>query len=350
MPLDLLGNHTVRARLAAAAAGDRLHHCYLFEGPEGVGKAKVALQLALDLNCEVAHNPGPSLFGLAPPPPRTDDLGAACGTCPSCHLILAGTHPDVIRVGPPPEKSSIGADQARELIGALSLQRHSARRRVVIVDPADALTEEAANALLKTLEEPPPQTLFVLVTARAGSLLQTVRSRSQRVRFGAVPREELEAWLRQRGLDPAYAGASMGSPGVALRLAEGEGAARREVAEALLGVITQPLPRLFAFAEASAKKADGGAERTETILQVLEELLRDVALVGAGRPERVLHVEHLPQLRRWASLLWPQGLGRMERAVAAARDRLRLNVNGRIVVESLVSTLNLELALLRPAA
>lgn len=323
----ILGNDGVRARLWHAADTGRLHHCYLFEGPDGVGKATTALRLALYVNCLADARP--------------------CGACGSCRTILAGTHPDVIRVGLDPTKSTriVSAEQAREVIGALQLQRHSARRRVVVIDPADALTEEAGNALLKTLEEPPTGTQFVLVTARPAALLQTVRSRSQRVRFGPVPTPDLEAWLRDRGQDPALAVASQGSPGRALRMAEGEQAQRREIVDALLGAVSQPLHKLFAFTEAAGKKGDGPTgERAEAVVDALEEVLRDVVHVAVGREGGLLHPAHLPTLRRWAAALYPGGIARMERSVASARDRLALNVNGRVVLEALLAALNLELS------
>lgn len=343
----LLGNHQVRARLARAMAEDRLHHCYLFEGPEGVGKAQVAMRFALALNCEAYDDAGPGLFGRpAPPPPRPVGDLSFCGTCRACRMILSGNHPDVLWVGVDPEKATpiISSAQAREILAMLLLQRHSAKRRVVVLDPADALNEEAGNALLKTLEEPPSGTQFVLVSARPASLLQTVRSRSQRVRFGPVRADELRPWLVGRGIDPGLTEASLGSPGLALRLAEGEAAVRAEVADALLAVVGEALPRVFAFTESTAKKAESGSERAELVLQVLEELLRDATLCASDRRGRVLHTSHLPQLERWAAAMWPNGLGRLERAVAVARDRLRLNVNGRVVLEALLSAMNLELS------
>lgn len=326
---ELIGNEAARSRLWRAADEGRTHHCYLFEGPEGVGKATTALRLALSVNC----------LGAAPP----------CGVCGSCRLMLAGTHPDLIMVGPDPERTTrvITADQARSVISGLQLQRHSARRRFVIIDPADALTEEAGNALLKTFEEPPAGTQFVLVTARSASLLQTVRSRSQRVRFGPVPRPALEAWLRGKGLDPALAVLAQGSPGYALRLAEGEAEERREVVNLLMNAIGQPLPTLFAFTEATGKRSDGSVERSTLAVDALEELLRDVVLVAAGRPEAVLHPDHIGALRVWVAALYPGGVGRLERALASARDRLRLNVNGRVVLEALFTAVNLELSQVR---
>ncbi|MFZ5481067.1 MAG: ATP-binding protein [Myxococcota bacterium] len=330
----ILGNELVRARLWKAADEDRLHHCYLFEGPAGVGKATTARRLALYVNCEA---PPPM---LGPPPPRP------CGECRSCRLILAGTHPDVITVVPDPEKSGrvITAEQAREVIAALQLQRHSARRRFVILDPADALNEESANALLKTLEEPAAGTQFVLVTARAAALLQTVRSRSQRVRFGPVSREETVAWLVGRGLDPRLAVDAQGSPGLALRLAEGEAAERAAVADAVVAVAGQPLHKLFALTEPAGKREDGGNEKAERVVDAVEALVRDAALLHLGRADGVLHEAHAPALRRWGAAMWPGGVARMQRAVADARDRLRLHVNGRTVLDALMAALNQELS------
>ncbi len=326
---EIIGNEAARGRLWRAADEGRMHHCYLFEGPEGVGKATTALRLALYVNCLGDQRP--------------------CGTCASCRLFRAGTHPDLIVVNPDPEKATriITAEQARGVISALQLQRHSAKRRVVIVDPADALGEEAGNALLKTLEEPPGGTQFILVSARSASLLQTVRSRSQRVRFGPVPRDELEPWLAARGLDPSLATLSQGSPGFALRLAAGEAEARREVVAQIVGVVGQPLAQLFSLTEATGKRSDGAVERSTLAVDAVEELLRDVVVVASGRPDAALHPAHLGRLRVWADALHPGGVARMERAIAVARDRLRLNVNGRVVLEALLTTLNLELSQVR---
>ncbi len=320
----LLGNRIVQSRLVAACEGGRSHHCYLFEGPAGVGKFTFALWLARYLNCESR--------GARP-----------CGACPVCSQMLAGSHPDLIVVGPDPDRATrvISIDQAHALTRALALQRFSAERRFVVIDPADAFNEESANALLKTLEEPPAGTQFILVTDRAASLLPTIRSRSQRVRFGPVPRADLEAWLLSRGMDPGLAVDADGSPGRAVRLAEGEAEARRQLRESILELVGQPLHRLFAFTEAEGKKEEGSS-RAAVAIDVLEELLRDATMVGSGREAAVLHPELLPQYQHWASLLWPGGIARMSVHLGEARQRLALNVNGRTVLDALLAQLNLE--------
>jgi DNA polymerase-3 subunit delta' len=318
----LLGNELIRERLRQAADHGRLHHCCLFEGPEGVGKHAAALQLALYVNCEADARP--------------------CGQCRTCRQMLVGSHPDLILVGPDPERVTkiISVDQAQALLRALQLRAHSARLRFVILDPADILNEESANTLLKTLEEPPADTRFILVSSRPAALLPTIRSRSQRVRFGPVREAELAAWLAARGLDPALGRAAAGSPGLALRLAEGEGAARAEAEEAVFGAVGQPVAALFAFTEAHGKKEEGQLSRADVAVDALEAILRDVVVAGAGGR---LDPGRAERLGPWVRALYPGGVARLADAIALARDRLRLNVNGRVVLEALFGAVNSEL-------
>ncbi len=327
----LLGNELVRSRLWRAAAEDRLHHCYLFEGPRGVGKARMALTLAMAANCALPLDRAP------------------CGTCSSCRAILTGVHPDILIVEPEPGRATriLSVDQARAVLSALTLQRHSARRRFVILDPADALNEEAANALLKTLEEPPDGTHFFLISSRGAGLLPTVRSRSLRVRFSALPTASVANFLVARGHDPSHADRAEGSLGRALELVE-DATARAELLAALLGAIGQPLHRLFSFTEERGKK-EAGDSLAEAVVNLVEELLRDVVVVaqdpeGSSLTVRPLYPEQRPLLLAWAAALWPGGVARMGAHLQAARERLRSNVNGRVVLEALLSHLNLELA------
>lgn len=322
--LPILGNIAVQERLIAAADGDRLHHAYLFEGPDGVGKATFALWFARYVNCT----------GTARP----------CGRCGSCRQMLAGSHPDLMVVGTDPERTTrvVSVDQAQAIISLVQLQRHSARRRFVIIDPADAMNDESANTLLKTLEEPPGGTQFILITARVASLLSTIRSRSQRVRFGPLNDADMAIFAAQKQVDAESVRAAEGSPGRALLLAGGEGEVRNKIRAGLLAAAGQPLNRLMAFAEAEGKKEEGES-RAEIVVGVLEEMLRDATLIAAGRPDRVVHREVAAELAAWAERLDGGGLERLGPKIADARLRLRLNVNGRMVLESLIAQLNLEL-------
>ncbi len=180
-PIDFLPWHAAaNARLGAAVAAGRLPHGLLLQGPAGVGKERFASALAAAMLCSG----------------RGDGALVACGRCAECHLSRAGTHPDVYWLRPLEEKKSIGIDQVREVCEQLAMTSLRRGYRIAIVVPADKLWAPAQNALLKTLEEPSPRTLIVLVTARPSVLLATLRSRSQRIE---VARPAVAASLKWLG-------------------------------------------------------------------------------------------------------------------------------------------------------
>jgi DNA polymerase III subunit delta' len=331
---DILGQSRVCQQLWAAVSADHLHHCYLFEGPQGVGKATVALRLAMAANCE----------GDAPVAP--------CGTCGPCRLIAEGRHPDVIEVGPDPAKASemISVEQVREIIRVFGLHRHSARRRLVILDPMDLVGGSATNALLKTLEEPPAGSGFILITSRLRSLLPTVVSRALRIRFRAVPAEDLIPWLRSKGIQDAerMARLSFGSPGLALTMSESRAEELALSRTDLLRALSGDPKALFDYADALAAPPRSAFEpRVERMLESLEILLRDAVNQASGREDKLIEPEVADLTLRWSRVLWPGGVVRVESALAEARNRLRLNVNARLVVEALLACLVAELG---PAA
>ncbi len=333
---DILGQQQACRQLWAAVRSDRLHHCYLFEGRQGVGKATVALRLAMAANCE--GPPGGPL---------------PCGACRPCRSIAAGQHPDVIELTPAPGKASgtITVDQVREVLRQLALHRHSARRRFIIVDPVDLVRVEAINAMLKTLEEPPEATGWILVTSRVASLLPTVISRSLRVRFRSVPPADLAPWLARRGLaEPErLARLSLGSPGLAIELGGGRLESLAQARDALVEALSQGPGGLFAYCEKlSASPRTAWEPKVGLCLDVLELLLRDAVCCAAGQPERVLDSAQGALAGDWAERLWPSGIERMERSLEDARQRLLLNVPPRLVLEALLSGLVVELG--RPKA
>ena len=334
---DLLGQGDVLQPLLARARAGRLHHCYLFEGPPAVGKHTAAVRLAMAANC--------SGSGTVLP----------CGTCPTCLQMSKGLHPDLIELGPDPDKKTkvISRQQSREVVRLAGLRSYNAAWRTFIIDPVDLLQPAAANALLKTLEEPPSRTVFILVTSRASTLLPTVISRSQRVRFRPVPEQQLVAWLTEQGVEqPArVARLSQGSPGRALALAKDGLAAvdavRAEVLETLAGGVVAIVP----YAERIVRgDRQAWQRRVEALLDVLEGLVRDTALVGAGHAEGLLNEDRDTLLQAWAEALWPRGVGRLQQALAESRGQLVLNVNGRLMVETLLCRFAAALGRARTAA
>ncbi len=166
-------------RLQSGWRSGRLPHALIFHGMPGVGKRAFAEAFAASVLCR-----------------NSDDKGRPCGICGECQLMAAGTHPDITRVEILEDKKEIGIDQIRELREVVTLRSHRAGFKVVIVDPADAMNVNSSNALLKTLEEPSGDTLLILLTARFGALLPTVRSRCQAVAFPTPAAADAEAWLR----------------------------------------------------------------------------------------------------------------------------------------------------------
>ncbi|HEX7044691.1 MAG TPA: DNA polymerase III subunit delta' [Burkholderiales bacterium] len=183
----------------------RLPHALLLHGPEGLGKRALAWRLAKTLLCA---QPGAD--------------AAACGACASCALLQAGTHPDLLHIRPLAESSVITIDQVRELREFAALKPHSASRKVALLEPAEAMNLNAANALLKVLEEPPGSTVLILVTPRLARLPATIRSRCAQVALRTPAPAEAAAWLRGHGIEDTEAplAAAGGAPLRALELAQ----------------------------------------------------------------------------------------------------------------------------------
>jgi DNA polymerase-3 subunit delta' len=272
---DVLGHAQPRALLLRAVIARSVPQSLLFDGPEGVGKRTTALALAAAINCQ-----------------QPDVDSDACGTCSSCRRIARAQHPDIVALVPN-EKGTITVEMAREIIGQASYRPFEARRRVVIIDDADALQPSAQNALLKTLEEPPPSSMFVLVTSRPDSLLETVRSRCPRVRFGRLgPTDLADVLVRHCGVKAAAAPglAAVGDGSVSRAMAQdtGELVDARDAALALLHGLAgrPPVAARLRLAQQLAevpKKRGAGTDRDVLArrLEALALLVRDLGVVSA---------------------------------------------------------------------
>jgi DNA polymerase III subunit delta' len=225
---DIRGQKSAIAFLRGVIANERVASAYLFVGLEGVGKTTTALAFALLLNCE---NP---------------IQGDACMQCDSCRKILDGNHPDILVIVPEKEGRAIKIDQIREVERHIAFSPVSARYRVMIIDPAERMTDEAANAFLKTLEEPPPRNVFILTVRDPGDLFPTVVSRCQRVPFKPLAPEHIEDFLtHELHVDTERAR-------LVARLSEGSlGRAQRLAADELFEERTHWLARLSKMAGGS---------------------------------------------------------------------------------------------------
>ncbi len=176
-------------RILRQEANGKLSHALLVSGQAFLGKFPFALSIASGILCEGSDDQS------------RDIPGAACGECAGCHLVAAGTHPD-FRVLKPEDSKLIKIEQIREVIGWIGQAAQRSGKKVVIVHPADQMTHQSANALLKCLEEPAGNSLIMLVTSHPGRLLPTIRSRCQLVEFHIPPKEVAINWLQeQQGTD-----------------------------------------------------------------------------------------------------------------------------------------------------
>jgi DNA polymerase-3 subunit delta' len=277
---DIVGHEPILSILSRAAARGTLPPSLIFAGPSGVGKHLAAVALAQLLNC--ARTQGPTDPGIRRP-------ADACGECAACRRIARRVHADVLFIEPG-ETGSIKIEQIREAIERSAYRPFEGRRRVVLINDADAIVIEAQNALLKTLEEPPPASAFVLVTAKPDTLLPTVRSRCQRIRFGSLaPADVASVLIREHGFDEkdAHAAASLseGSIGRALEEDSESFVAARDAALQLLqrsAATAAPGARIQAaimLPGAGRGKADRDALAQS--LLALSSILRDLGLLSA---------------------------------------------------------------------
>ena len=265
---DIVGHEQTKALLQAAIARDRLAHAYLFHGTDRIGKRLLAIRLAQALLCD----------GGASSCARD-----SCGLCRSCRQIDAQIHPDFTVIRPDPELANpqIKIEQIREIEQQLIYRPLIGDRKICLIDEADRLTIGAANALLKTLEEPPDHSLFLLITSRASALPVTIRSRCQAVRLTPPARTQIEAAvILRRNLPPADARflaiLSEGQLGRALEWnVEEEKARREELASLLTPQGLGSVATVLTTAETLAK-----SDRADEALQWLQCRLRDMLILA----------------------------------------------------------------------
>ena len=220
---DLLGQEKAKNLIQRCIAAGRLPHAYIFKGPAGVGKKLFAMGLAAALNCQ----------GGEP--------GRACGRCRSCHKFRSGNHPDFLVVRP--DKGAIKIDQIREMCRALSYPPYESALRIVLLADVHTMRPEAANSLLKTLEEPPAGNLLILTAESSRDILPTISSRCQSLPFFALSTEQTITILQRRETDLDQRTASLlarlaeGSPGRALLLYHGDMIATMQ---RLVSLVTAP--------------------------------------------------------------------------------------------------------------
>lgn len=270
------------SRLQARRARNAMPHALLLCGPAGLGKRDFMRRFAQGLLCTQAQD------------------GMACGHCRSCLLFVAGTHPDFAKLSfglrkDGVQRSEIVVDQIRELSARLAMSSQFGGWQIVCIDPADAMNAAAANALLKTLEEPSPQTMLLLVADAPWRLPQTIRSRCQRIEFHLPPRDEALAWLQQLDVGDASAAldAAGGNPGLARAWVQEGALMRRQEVRKDLGALAAGRGEAM---EVARRWLDNEPEqRLWFAAQAVADEVKARASVGAGPLASHLDAEALDQ-------------------------------------------------------
>jgi DNA polymerase III subunit delta' len=304
--------------LKRVLANKTLSHAYLFSGEAGIGKKMTALALAAAVNCQKVGEAG------------------GCDVCPSCRKVSAGWHPDIHLLVPDGEEIKI--DQVRLVQSDLALKPFEGTKKILIIDGADRMNAASSNAFLKTLEEPPGETLIVLITSLPQSLLPTIRSRCQEIRFQPLSRQTLaKSLMRKRGLSDAdawfVAALAQGSMGRGLDMdAEKEKTERSQVMDLWFGLPQMGPGETLVLAETFAKDR----ERFDRLLMIGIECLRDAMVYQETKDERLLVFSQArEQYRKWGERVPLTQMFMDLELFAASQSLLERRVSVQLVAENL---------------
>ncbi len=305
-------NPTLLDRFARLMEAQHLAHAYLFIGPEGIGKTQTALALAQLLNCD------------------RREKGPACGICPTCVRIHNLQHPDVHLFKKPDGKECISIDQIRDLIGQSQLRSYEARSKVFMILEAECLTAEGSNAFLKTLEEPAPNTLFILTSSVPEQVFDTIRSRCQPIYFFPQPLRMLAQELaKDYSIEPALAFGlayfAQGCPAEGRRLQEGD--FWRKKNDIINEIVYNRQSETF------FKKILGDKIKIKQALQVTLSWLRDLLMVkAAGNSGELVNFDRRNDLQKSQSQFSLKDLHELSQEVTAAFLALNENLNVKVAL------------------
>jgi DNA polymerase-3 subunit delta' len=322
----IIGHDFQKRILKRVAVQGLVSHSYLFSGPDGIGKKLVATEFAKLVNCK-----------------NTDSDNNGDCSCSSCVKIDKGIHPDVIYVEFEGVKS-IKVEQIREGVEEiLFLKSFEGKYKIVIVDEAHRMSSGAQNAFLKTLEEPPPNSVIILITSNPDSLLPTIRSRCQLIRFSPLPEQLILGELEKSGELTSQqalicAKLSRGSLGRALALDRDTLQWRKELIQFLLHLKPHSAIRVIGLAEympLSSSSEDMG--KMTLTFEFVSLWLRDLLLIKTGGDEDLItNIDMLEESRQFAEILQIQKITDMMGAVESAwNDIYNLNANKQLSFENL---------------
>lgn len=317
---EIVGHEKQLETLRTALLNGRLHHAYLFIGPEGIGKRTLALGLAQAIHC-------------------TEQESDFCGACGACRAVQTGNHADIRILDPLANKKDISIQQVRELEKALSLRSFSGRQKVAIIDPANLMNWPAQNALLKTLEEPPQGCVLILIASSAGGLLPTVRSRAFALSFAPLPKELMVSFLvsrKRKTKEQAefLAALTMGSLGAVSKID------KEKLIEKRIGWMKTLVSLTVGDYRAALNAAEALAGTREEALKFLEWAglwYRDLLTFRvAHAQDKIVNLDMLPQIEKQSAAIEEDDLFSLLSKTSEASRLIQRNINSRMVIEDLL--------------
>lgn len=322
-------DHILRA-IDQAIADGALAHAYLIVGSPHAGKATFARELAQAVNCERAAQP---------------DLRGPCAKCRQCRRIAAGRHADVVTLAVQEEEGhrAILLEQVLPALHLASLRPYEGAWRIFILDGAEFLNQESANSLLKTLEEPPPNVLWLLLATDEERLLPTIRSRCQRLSFRAVAPEAMASALQERwNASPEQATLlarlAQGSLGWAVRALQDPTVleARARALDRLAELPSASLEQRFAYAAELASLIPRERTAVRDTLDLWATWWRDILHLNVGSLQGIWNQDRLDDLRQQAALFRPSQAAGFVQLILQTEQYLDMNINARLALEHLM--------------
>ena len=328
---NVIGQDRVVSLIQRSLETDSLAHAYLFSGPAHVGKMTLAIDLARALNCQQEEPP--------------------CGECDSCRKITVGGHADIQIIGlektddspDARQRTEISIEQIRDIQHSASLPPFEGQYRVYIINEAELLSTEAANCLLKTLEEPTGRVVFILLTANSGVLPETVISRCQTVVLAPAPVPEVEAALiKNWNMDSEKAGLlarlSHGCLGWAVSAAADDNIInqRAEWLDRLVEIISADSEEKFSYAAQLATQFGRNRASVQERLDLWLDWWRDLLLVKAGSGDNVTNIDRMEALSAMAGNYSLAQIRGFIRSILEAGEQFKANANARLVLEVLM--------------
>lgn len=320
---QIIGHESIMEHLQNAIQAKKISHAYLFQGEEGMGKKLIASVFAKTLQCEEG--------GIEP-----------CNHCISCMQMDSGNHPDIIWVTH--EKASIGVDDIRlQVNGDIMVKPYNSRYKIYIIDEAEKLTEQAQNALLKTIEEPPEYAVIILLANNINSILSTILSRCVQLNLKPVDKNIIKEFLMIKYKIPDYAASvaadfSGGNVGKAIKYASSEEFMR--IKDNVLHLLKYIDDMEVYEVIAGLKTFSEGKAVINDYIDLMVLWYRDVLMFKAtADPNLLLYKEELSFIRKQSNKISYEGLEKIISAMEKAKVRLKANVNFDIAIELMLLTI-----------